>query len=260
MRMRAVVLVGVMMAVEPWLAAVAVAQTGPAHTAAGPTGTMPPAARPTIHNVTLDAPAGVLTITGLSFGHDPVVTVDGQPATVLPGGSETRLEVVAPAALLTTAGSYRLTVTDLVREGGDSFVVATGGGPAAGGTEAAGTPAGGAAALPVAAPATADAGTTTSLPPAPSGPLPLTVIEDGGAPYRTAIGYHALFANTTGTFNTASGNSALANNTTGGYNTATGVNALYANSTGAWNTASGVGALEWNSTGGGNTASGYYAL
>ena len=39
---------------------------------------------PTIHNVTLHEGEGVLTITGIGFGREPVVTVDGQPVTVLP--------------------------------------------------------------------------------------------------------------------------------------------------------------------------------
>jgi hypothetical protein len=44
---------------------------------------------------------------------------------VLPGASATQIDVVAPAALLTTPGTYRLTVVDPVRRVGDAFVVAS---------------------------------------------------------------------------------------------------------------------------------------
>ncbi len=84
-----------------------------------------PSVRPTIHHVTLNAGAGVLTITGEGFGGEPVVTVDGQAVAVLTGGSETRLDVLAPATLLVTPGSYRLTVLDPVRQIGDVFVVSS---------------------------------------------------------------------------------------------------------------------------------------
>src|SRR3990167_2715587 len=53
----------------------------------------------------------------------------------------------------------------------------------------------------------------------------------------TAVGYHALSANTTGTSNTAVGDSALASNTTGGFNSAVGPSALLSNTTGQGNTA-----------------------
>ncbi len=52
---------------------------------------------------------GVLTITGTGLGADLVVIVDGQPATVLPGATSTRLDVQPPATVLTTPGTYRLT-------------------------------------------------------------------------------------------------------------------------------------------------------
>jgi hypothetical protein len=85
-------------------AGLGIAQIGAAQTAV----------RLTIHNVTLHEGAGVLTITGIGFGREPVVTVDGQPATVLPGGSETLLQVTAPSAVL-MPGTYRLTVADPTR-------------------------------------------------------------------------------------------------------------------------------------------------
>jgi hypothetical protein len=77
---------------------------------------------------------------------------------------------------------------------------------------------------------------------------------------NTAIGFHALFSNTSGQGNTASGTSALRNNTTGGFNTATGVSTLFFNTTGAYNTATGSDALLSNTTGGNNTANGAEAL
>src|SRR5258707_366190 len=76
------------------------------------------AARPTILNVTMDAAGDQLTISGTGFGPAPVVTIDGQPVPVLPGATDTQVTVVTPAALLTTPGTYRLTVVDSVRQVG----------------------------------------------------------------------------------------------------------------------------------------------
>ncbi len=77
---------------------------------------------------------------------------------------------------------------------------------------------------------------------------------------NTAIGFDALYANTTGGQNTADGASALQNNTTGGANTANGVQALFSNTTGSDNTANGNVALAVNTTGSFNTANGVNAL
>jgi Chaperone of endosialidase len=77
--------------------------------------------------------------------------------------------------------------------------------------------------------------------------------------FNTALGYDALFSNTTGNYNTANGVRALAHNTTGRYNTATGANALYRNTTGSNNTANGNGAL-FDNNGNNNTAIGYGTL
>ena len=60
---------------------------------------------------------------------------------------------------------------------------------------------------------------------------------------NTAIGYHALFYDTTGYGNTAIGNEALLSNTVGIFNAANGSGALYNNTTGSNNTANGAGAL-----------------
>jgi trimeric autotransporter adhesin len=80
--------------------------------------------------------------------------------------------------------------------------------------------------------------------------------QDGG--FNTAIGFYALFANTTGSFNTAVGAGALDLNT-GHNNTATGAAALLLNTTGNFNTAVGTGALTFNNETG-NTAVGAAAL
>jgi len=77
---------------------------------------------------------------------------------------------------------------------------------------------------------------------------------------NTAIGAAALFSNTTGNNETATGFAALFSNTIGLYNTAYGSNALYFNTTGNNNTASGESALASNTTGGNNTANGAVAL
>jgi hypothetical protein len=75
----------------------------------------------------------------------------------------------------------------------------------------------------------------------------------------TAVGYEALGSNTTGNFNTAIGNSALLSNTFGTANIAVGGAALLSNTSGGNNTAMGRWALGNNSTGNNNTASGYRA-
>jgi uncharacterized coiled-coil protein SlyX len=98
----------------------------------------------------------------------------------------------------------------------------------------------------------------------------------GGYP-NTAVGYHALFydttgygnsaigneallSNTVGIFNAANGSGALYNNTTGSNNAANGAGALYLNTTASFNTADGFEALHGNTTGSSNTATGYHAL
>ena len=82
--------------------------------------------------------------------------------------------------------------------------------------------------------------------------------------FNTAIGFNALFSNTTGSSNTAIGFDSLLNNTGGEDNTATGYQALDNNTTGNNNTATGRGALRGNfvvrHTGDNNTATGYQSL
>ena len=77
---------------------------------------------------------------------------------------------------------------------------------------------------------------------------------------NVANGMYSMFANTTGDRNTASGYKSLLSNTTGSKNTATGTNSLYLNTTGIFNTASGYESLKQNTTGDANTATGSYAL
>ena len=81
--------------------------------------------RPAIHSAIVQPDTGVLTISGTGLSADLVVTVDGQPVTVLPGATATRMEVQPPATVLTTPGTYRLTVADPARRVGDVFVVAS---------------------------------------------------------------------------------------------------------------------------------------
>src|SRR4029077_15605436 len=76
---------------------------------------------------------------------------------------------------------------------------------------------------------------------------------------NTAIGFKALFNNTTGNGNTADGRSALVSNTTGNGNTANGSRALFNNTTGNNNTATGEFALGSNTTGRNNIALGAFA-
>ena len=77
---------------------------------------------------------------------------------------------------------------------------------------------------------------------------------------NTAVGYNALFTNTTGNWNTAIGASALQTNTTGISNSAFGVGALALNTIGQGNNAFGTNALNANTTGGSNVAFGHFAL
>ena len=99
---------------------------------------------------------------------------------------------------------------------------------------------------------------------------------NGGGDGNTAIGYAALFSNqtasgntatgdfalynNTGSGNTATGSQALNGNTIGQANTAMGNAAMGANTTGSNNTATGTGALFHNTSGNFNTATGVYAL
>jgi hypothetical protein len=80
----------------------------------------------------------------------------------------------------------------------------------------------------------------------------------GGA--NTAVGYQALFSNTTGSGSVAIGHNALRNNTTGNFNVAVGALALASNITGDRNSAFGYSALRFNTTGNRNSAFGYSAL
>jgi hypothetical protein len=78
---------------------------------------------------------------------------------------------------------------------------------------------------------------------------------------NTATGAFALYSNNSGGFaNTATGSNALFSNTTGVENTATGFQALFDNTTGDGNTADGVNALANNTTGNLNTATGSFVL
>jgi hypothetical protein len=223
------------------------------------------AARPTILNVTSEMLATgevVLVITGVGFGETPAVTVDGQVVPVLAGASDTQLSVLAPATVLATPGTYRLTVTDPVRQLGDAFVVVSLAGP----TAVAVAPLAGVSTGPGTATSVSTGPGTGVLSSSSSSVLPLAgggtglgLVEDTGSPFRTAVGYQAL-ANTSGVGNTASGFQALLSNTAGTYNTASGYHALLANTTGIYNTAHGSGALWANTTGNDNTASGLNAL
>jgi hypothetical protein len=88
----------------------------------------------------------------------------------------------------------------------------------------------------------------------------LTVgLGKGAVSTNTAVGYQALYSNTTGYSNTANGYQALATNSTGYLNTANGFDALFSNTTGSANTANGYYALYYT-IGGWNTANGSYAL
>jgi hypothetical protein len=80
-----------------------------------------------------------------------------------------------------------------------------------------------------------------------------------GGKNNTAVGFQALYNNTTGDGNTGLGARALINNITGINNTAVGAAALL-NNNGSLNTATGNSALLSNTSGSGNTATGDQAL
>ncbi|MEZ5293349.1 MAG: hypothetical protein R2745_19860 [Vicinamibacterales bacterium] len=228
-----------------------------------------PAAAPAIQRTALDVEAGVLTITGTGLGADVVVLVEGRPAVVLPGATDTEVRVVAPESVLVTAGAFRVVVGDPSRRLDDGFVVLSPGGRSTNGLAVERGPAVPGPEARVARPSLnrLDASGTPSVGIGPSliensantavGLGALVSATTGN--YNAALGYTALYGNTTGSFNTASGNEALRVNTTGFYNTATGHTALYGNTTGHWNTASGVGALANNSSGANNAAFGFQA-
>jgi hypothetical protein len=75
----------------------------------------------------------------------------------------------------------------------------------------------------------------------------------------TALGWRALFSDSTGSFNTGVGAGALILNTADS-NTAVGAAAMLLNTTGSNNTAVGTGTLVFNDSGEANTATGYFAL
>lgn len=77
---------------------------------------------------------------------------------------------------------------------------------------------------------------------------------------NTAYGTHALYSDTSGSYNAAFGYSALVDNTTGNSNTAIGFGTLYYATTTSENTAVGAGALSYTTSGNDNTAIGANAL
>ncbi len=166
-----------------------------------------PVLSPAIQSVTLQPDAGVLTITGTGLGADLVVIVDGQLVTVLPGATATQVEVQSPATVLTTPGTYRLTVVDPVRRVGDGFVVASQGSVAAGVIEAGRTPTSAVGGASSAVPGAGVASVADAAGHHDTRATPSPMIFEGVD--NTAIGNGALGAITSGRFNTASGAQAL---------------------------------------------------
>src|SRR4030095_1081603 len=106
-----------------------------------------------------------------------------------------------------------------------------------------------------------------AISPAPDGCFPNFTTAEGcdalslltiGAGH-TALGWRAVFSDTTGSFNTGVGAGAFILNNADS-NTAVGAAALLLNTTGSNNTALGTGTLVFNDSGGSNTATGYFAL
>jgi len=82
---------------------------------------------------------------------------------------------------------------------------------------------------------------------------------NSGTNQNTAVGWSALYINTTGNQNTAFGTSSMYANTSGSNNAAFGQNSLAANTSGSSNTAIGQFSLGANTTAAYNTALGYQA-
>jgi hypothetical protein len=79
----------------------------------------------TIHNVTLNEGAGVLTITGIGFGRELLVTVDGQPlaaahVTFMPLVEARSAAQLGPEAAGETDGSGRYSLKTVFGDGGAS--------------------------------------------------------------------------------------------------------------------------------------------
>jgi hypothetical protein len=216
-------------------------------------------AGPVINHAVLQSDTGIVSIAGEHLGGELHITIDGQPATVLPGATDTQMDVQAPLTLLTMPGTYRLIVEDPVRRTWDGFVVAS---PAAlAGVERVHVAAPDVGSGANGSPANAEIGAATDgTAGSPGGPSPLSIIEDTLSPFRTAMGHQALLANSTGLRNTAAGFQALALNTVGNSNTAVGAQALTAHLNGSGNTAVGGSALFSSTSGSSNTAIGMNAL
>ena len=216
----------------------------------------------TIRNVTSEVlPTGevVLVITGVGFGVNPGVHVDGQPVEVLPDFSDTRITVLAPPTVLSTPGTYRLTVANPAKKQLDEFVVmsppataAVAGAPlavagAGTGSTAAGRPSGDGT----------DASRVGRWPMSPGGggdgaPRRLLRPDRRQATMTRAFGYQWFFHNSSAT-RPASGAPRAATTPRVGFrataeqhgsdNTFFGPNALYSNTEGGDNTVIGRGAV-----------------
>lgn len=233
-----------------------------------PTGNRQPL---TIYSVHVQPFSGELTIAGRGFGTTPIVSVDGHSVTVLPGNTDTRIMVLAPASVLTVPGTYRLTVLDLAGQQGDVFTVTAhpegldgDARPAEHTSQAASSArndssetkqqgakdrsatARGAAV----SPSLTESGSVTAL-----GLGAFAFVTTGTG---TAIGVNALGEDRTGIDNTAVGTHALRHNT-GALNAAIGAYSLQSNN-GSRNTATGGLSLLSNVGGSDNTATGYDAL
>ena len=225
----------------------------------------------TIRSVTSETlPNGevVLVITGVGFGATPTVIVDGQQVDVLPDLSDTRITVLAPPTVLTTPGTYRLTVANPARRLRDEFVVASPPGAAVVAEAPLAGAGGGTGSTGSASPSKGAVGRQWRRAACAAHP------ERGRARRRCGTlhhqdwlsgalqqqperlvrrGHHGLLQHREWVPGDVVEHHGLQQHASGAY-------ALYANTTGYHNTASGRGALFANTWGWDNTASGYEAL
>lgn len=211
------------------------------------------AATPVVNNSVINygVTPNQITINGSGFQPQsaaPTVLFNNSTLTVV---SFTNMQVVANLPSGTSAGSYRLRITN--SQGNFyEFDVTYG----AVGPQGPVGPQGAIGATGPAGPQGTTGATGPTGPQGPPGPLNPNVIVNASV---TAVGTSALTNNTSGSANTAVGNNALASMVTGQFNTALGDTAL-AQELGLYNTAIGYRSMAAASTGSGNTAVGVFSL
>ncbi len=230
--------------------------------------------RPTIDHVTFQEVTGILTVSGNGLGPNLIVTVGGQQVAVLPGAISTQFSVEAPTTMLTTPGTYRLTVTEPGTRASDVFEVVSY--PQSNSAIANGAFYDTAAPELPASQSVFTVGAPNQRTSPGAGVMAPSLWEDfawgntglGIGAFAsnvngrdsTAIGYQSIATAKNANNLTAVGTMSLASNTEGLWNTAVGRQSMRFNTLGSFNTAVGVNSMLWNTTGGNNVALGRDAM